>query len=536
MRKLFPQAETVLVIGLGLLVLLTVAHWTIAASQQVAGARGKAGATACANNLHYLSIAVDEYTQDYDETLPPMQTQSVFQTAVLPYSQHSTDFVCPDTGLSYIPNAAISGQVLLSLGRDTDAIEVARDAAAHEDGEMAIVYLDGVVRRDGLIYSSNPDIRVANSAKQLALVISQYEQDYDEKLPPMDTTQNFQTALSDYVPDTQIYSTPTGSPFIPNAALNHADLSSITDPATTVLFQDTPPYVGGHPTIAYADGHVTHAFPAQSLLWANTDGTASVWNLRDAQPDQTCALYGPYSRWTPQTLVQGPNGSTRLLWTNTDGRAALWNLADAHPDATCVVYGPYPGWTAKAMAVGPDNAVHLLWDNVSGEIALWNTADADPTATCLLAGPYDGWHGKAISIGPDNHERVLWANTNGMASVWNLADANPVATCVLAGPYSGWTAQSLAVGADNAAYLLWDNVSGQVSVWDLKDLYPSDSCLLFGPYNGWSGSSLTIGLDTTLRLQWNCTDGRVSLWNLDDLQPDTTYHLYGPYKGWAAQP
>jgi prepilin-type processing-associated H-X9-DG protein len=545
MRKLSSRAETALVIGLGFVGVLLVAQWTIAAGQRMARVRGITGANACAIDLNRLGLAMIEYTQDSDEMYPPdMQTQPAFQADLMPFIKDPTVFVCPDTGLAYIPNGALSGQSLASLV-DPHTTEVARDAAPHEDNETAIVHADGSVTRGGLPYYiptlgpssiNDPNQIVVNNARQLALAVAQYTQDSDEVYPPMKTPQEFDAALLPFVRNQSIFSTPTGSLFIPNAALDHIYLGTIIDPQSTILFQDAPPYVGGHPTIAYADGHVTHIPAAMPLLWANTDGTAAVWNLSDAAPDRTYALYGPYSGWTPKAVAQGPNGNTRLLWTNSNGRVALWNLADTHPGATCLEYGPYPGWTAMALAVGPDNAAHLLWDNADGRVSLWNTADVDPTATNSVAGPYPGWHGTALSIGPDNHVRLLWNNQDGRNSVWNLGDANPAATYFIGGPYPGWIARSLAVGPDNAAYLLWDNVSGEVAVWDLKDSRPSDDCLLYGPYTGWTATGLSVGSDNSLRLQWNHTDGQVSIWNLDDLRPDLTYRLYGGYPGWTAQP
>jgi hypothetical protein len=537
MRKLSPWAETALVIGLGLVGVLLIAQWTVAAGQRMARVRGITGASACVANLKLLGLGIAQYTQDNDELLPPdMQTPQAFQTAVLPFVKDPSAFVCPDTGMPYIPNAALSGQGIYNTGVDFDTVELVRDAAPHEDGETAIAYLDGIVKRGGLEYKGDPNSTVVSSAKQLSLGVAQYTQDNDESYPPMKTPQEFDAALSPYVRNQSVFSTPTGSLFIPNAALDHINLSAVANPANTILFQDAPPYVGGHPTIAYADDHVTHIPAAMPLLWANTDGTAAVWNLSDATPDQTYALYGPYSGWTPKAVAQGPNGSTRLLWTNSDGRAALWNLADAHPNVTCLEYGPYPGWTAMALAVGPDNAAHLLWDNADGRVSLWNTADVDPAATNRVAGPYPGWHGTALSIGPDNHVRLLWNNQDGRTSVWNLGDSNPAAACFIGGPYPGWAARSLAVGPDNAAYLLWDNVSGEVAVWDLKDSHPSNDCLLYGPYTSWTATDLTVGSDNSLRLQWNHTDGQVSIWNLDDLRPDLTYRLFGAYPGWTAQP
>ena len=270
------------------------------------------------------------------------------------------------------------------------------------------------------------------------------------------------------------------------------------------------------------------------LLWDNTDGTASVWNLADTSPAATAKTYGPYAGWTARVIAQGPNGVGRILWTNTNGQMALWNLADANPSASCLVYGPYPGWTATALTIGPDNAAHLLWDNTDGRVALWNTTDASPASTAVIAGPYSGWTGVAIGIGTNNHERLLWDNTSGQTAVWNLADANPPSTAILAGPYSGWTAKQISVGPDNAAHLLWDNVNGQVSVWNLADTNPAATCLVYGPYSGWSGQDLRVGANGTAQLLWDNTGGQTSLWNLADANPAATYLAYGPYSGWAA--
>jgi uncharacterized repeat protein (TIGR03803 family) len=279
---------------------------------------------------------------------------------------------------------------------------------------------------------------------------------------------------------------------------------------------------------------LTLPVPSTHLLWANTNGTAAVWNLSDANPGATAFTAGPYPNWTPKAIAQGPDNKARLLWTNTSGQVALWNLADPNPPATAFVAGPYPNWTATTLTVGPDNAAHLLWDNTDGRVALWNTTDPNPAATALTEGPYSGWAGVAIGIGSDNHERLLWDNTSGQVAVWNLSDVNPGATAVVAGPYNGWTAKRLSVGADNAAHLLWDNVSGQVAVWNLTDANPGATALAYGPYGGWSGQDLSVGADNKGQLLWDNVSGQNSLWNLSDANPLATYTLAGPYSGWTA--
>ncbi len=291
-----------------------------------------------------------------------------------------------------------------------------------------------------------------------------------------------------------------------------------------------PPSIGAYEIAAAG------TIPAGSahVLWANSNGQASVWNMADASPAATCKVFGPYPGWTAQAVAEGPDGNVRLLWDSTDGQVSVWNLADANPAATCKLYGPYSGWSGKALAVGPDNAAHLLWDNTDGRVSLWNLNDASPAASSVIYGPYSGWSGTAIAIGPDNKERLLWNSTGGQASVWDLSDANPAATCKLYGPYSGWTANALAVGPDNAAHLLWDNTGGPVSLWNLADADPAATCQIAGPYAGWAGTAIAIGADDKERLLWDNSGGPMSLWNLANPNPAASCLVYGPFGGWTA--
>ncbi|MGI4789348.1 MAG: choice-of-anchor tandem repeat GloVer-containing protein [Janthinobacterium lividum] len=269
------------------------------------------------------------------------------------------------------------------------------------------------------------------------------------------------------------------------------------------------------------------------ILWNNTNGQASVWNMADAHPDASCLVYGPFSGWKAVALADSPNSQTRMIWNNADGRVSVWNLSDPNPAASCLIYGPYAGWKAVGVTVGPDNAAHLLWDSASGQASLWNLSDPNPGATCVVYGPYAGWAGVSLSVGPNNAVRLLWDSTSGQMSLWNLSDPNPAASCLVYGPYAGWKTVGVTVGPDSVAHLLWDSTSGQVSLWNLSDPSPSAACLVYGPYNGWAGAGLSVGADNAVHLLWDSASGQVSLWNLSDPSPSATCLVYGPYNGWA---
>ena len=282
----------------------------------------------------------------------------------------------------------------------------------------------------------------------------------------------------------------------------------------------------------YITDGVTTSSNVTHILWTNTNGTASVWNLGDPNPAASSHLYGPYPGWTARAIAEGGDGTPRLLWTNTSGAASLWNLADANPPATAHLYGPYSGWTAKALTVGPDNRAHLLWNNTSGQVSLWNV-DSAGGYTFSYAGPYAGWSGTAISYGADGQERLLWNNVNGAGVAVEPRRPEPRGILLYLRALRGWTAKSLTVGPDNVPHLLWNNANRQVSLWNV-DSAGGYTFTYAGPYSGWSGTSIAVGGDNQERLLWNNTSGQVSVWNLSDANPAASSLIYGPYRGWSA--
>jgi hypothetical protein len=484
-----------------------------------------------------LALGVLQYTQDYDEMYPPMQTQAQFQAAVQPYVGATRDFVTP-SGAAFVPNSALSGQSVASVNSPYTTVLLS-EPPPYTGGLDTVAYADGHVTRGGIVPGSVSD-DVTSRAKQLGLAMIQYVQDYDETYPPMDTTQQFQQALEPYVKGAPVFNTPTGSPFVPNPALSGVSLVSIDSPATTVLFQDVPPYVDGNPTTCYADGHVVHSAPAGAdpvipslaapqLLWDNTNGQIALWTLGSVS-SFTQNDYGPFPGWTAQATASGPDAVPRLLWTNTSGQISTWAVS-ADGSYTHDEYGPYPGWTASRLAVGPDNAAHLLWTDTQGQLSLWTVA-ADGTFTYQNYGPYPQWTAQALSVDPSNQVHVLWTRTDGTISLWDV-DASGIPTFQNFGPYPGWTAAALASGPDGYSHIFWNRTDGTLSLWETgtDGTYGHQE---YGPYPGWTASGLTVGADNKVHVLWNNTDGTASLWSVDGLG-SFTFADYGPYPGWTAQ-
>ncbi len=98
--------------------------------------------SACLSDESQLGLALIQYTQDYDGTLPPMHTPAELQSALMPYTRDSRTFRCPSTQQPYAPNGALSGHNVNDYASPSTT-EVLRDAVPHSDGKVTTLYLDG---------------------------------------------------------------------------------------------------------------------------------------------------------------------------------------------------------------------------------------------------------------------------------------------------------------------------------------------------------------------------------------------------------
>jgi len=96
----------------------------------------------------------------------------------------------------------------------------------------------------------------ASNARQLAVAMLLYTQDYDERLPPMVDTAKVQAVLLPYVKDRIVFNCVVGGkPFHWNRAISAMPLSQIKNPAQTVLLYDDAPHDGTR-VVGFVDGHV----------------------------------------------------------------------------------------------------------------------------------------------------------------------------------------------------------------------------------------------------------------------------------------
>jgi prepilin-type processing-associated H-X9-DG protein len=97
----------------------------------------------CLNNVKRINLALALYVQDYDETFPPMQNAQVLQTALKPYLRGANPllFICPVTGLQYMPNSALSYSQLGNIANPSTTVTL-KDAARHPNGKTTYGYAD----------------------------------------------------------------------------------------------------------------------------------------------------------------------------------------------------------------------------------------------------------------------------------------------------------------------------------------------------------------------------------------------------------
>ena len=395
-RKPFSWGEAAVLLGLAALALLLI-------KPLISNLRPAAQATACTTNLKQLHLAVIQYAQANDEILPPTDSAASFDAALKSYVPTPSVFVCPDTGQPYTPNPALSRQPISNF---LDSTLLAQDATPDADGQSSVVYLNGTVEHGGVAIG-DPPLSVSDRAKRLALAVTQYTQDSDERFPPTDTPEHFQTAVLPFVKDTQTFYSPNGLPFVPNPALNEVSLASIDSPATTVLLQDQAPYPDGLATIAYADGHVTHGgMPASGNPVLSVTSNAKQLGLAMTQYTQDADEFYPPHLDTPQQLQDAlypfvknhdtfyaPNGLAYLP-NPALGGLSLAQVSD--PVHTVLLYDqpPYVGGApticyadGHVTHVAASAHTHLLWTNPDGRAALWSI---DPSGNVTVAGygPY----------------------------------------------------------------------------------------------------------------------------------------------------
>ena len=105
-----------------------------------------------------------------------------------------------------------------------------------------------------------------SNLKQMSLALTMYTQDYDERLPPMQSMAGTQKCIEPYIRNRQVFNCPaTTKPYKINTALSGKLLAVIAEPSKAVTFYDALPHQDTQFSVAYLDGHVKREAKAPNL-------------------------------------------------------------------------------------------------------------------------------------------------------------------------------------------------------------------------------------------------------------------------------
>lgn len=118
----------------------TVAHGNAAVANAISAVNNSSVA-----RLQSIGAGLQNYLEDHDGVLPPMQNAGVAKAALKNYASESI-FIHPGTKEAYLPNAILSGKKLAHI---TNPVAMVAFYEAHPaaDGKRALLFLDGHVKR-----------------------------------------------------------------------------------------------------------------------------------------------------------------------------------------------------------------------------------------------------------------------------------------------------------------------------------------------------------------------------------------------------
>jgi hypothetical protein len=216
-----------------------------------------------------------------------------------------------------------------------------------------------------------------------------------------------------------------------------------------------------------------------------------------------------------------------ILWQNTDGRASIWDMSgNILIGGGAVSPNPGPNW--KAIGTGDfndDGHSDILWQNAAtDQISIW-----EMNGNTLIGGgrvsSVQGPSGRAVGTGDFNNDGrsdILWQNANGQASIWEM-DGNSLIDGEVVGPDPGPSWKAIGTGdfnQDNLSDILWQNTStGQVSIWEFNgDAIVGGGAVTPNPGPSWEAigtGDFNQDHQSDILFQ-NKTTGRVSVWEMAD--------------------
>ena len=272
-------------------------------------------------------------------------------------------------------------------------------------------------------------------------------------------------------------------------------------------------------------GTVFEIASSDDLLWQNTSGQASIWDMNgNALVGGGPVSVNPGPSWNAIGMGDFDGGGVDdiLLQNTTSGQASIWQM-----NGNSLIGGgpvsPNPGPNWRAVGVGDfdgDGLSDILWQNIStGQASIWEIKrNALTGGGPVSPNPGPAW--KAIGAGDftnDGHsDDILWQNTStGQVSIWEM-DGDKLIGGGLVTPNPGPSWKAIGTGDfnhDGFSDILFQNAStGQLSIWEMS----GNKLTGGGPVSPNPGPSWhAIGTDGGSDILFQNTSGQASIWDMN---------------------
>jgi len=266
------------------------------------------------------------------------------------------------------------------------------------------------------------------------------------------------------------------------------------------------------------------------ILWKQVlYNEIALWGVDNQGNITSNQYYYPDPAYNSVAVALGPNNIARLLLDKPDGTMSLWNTIDPQPQNSYFSAGPYTNYTATGLAVGTDNQPCILWNNTDNSLALWRVNSPNNTINYGYAGPYGGYTVTAMTVDASNSPRILWNHpSDNTISLWKVAPnySSSLAASATNFYYNdppGFLPKALAGGPDGKVRLLWTKPDGTVQVWTI-DASGNYTPATYSPYV--NGLRIDAGSNAAY------TDSRGARWAADygssgGLPPTTSAAITG---------
>jgi hypothetical protein len=284
------------------------------------------------------------------------------------------------------------------------------------------------------------------------------------------------------------------------------------------------PTVDSTTTVIDSDPALPPPTVTSDILWQNTDGQASIWDMHDS----TLVGGGPVSpnpgpSWTEIGAGDfNHDGQSDILWQNTSGQASIWDMSgNSLIGGGPVSPNPGPAWKAVGIGDFTDGGFSddILWQNTSsGQVSIW-----EMSGNTLIGGgpvsPNPGPAWKVIGTGDfndDHHSDLLFQNTSsGQVSIWEM-NGNALIGGGPVSPNPGPAWQAIGTGDfnhDGFSDLLFQNAStGQVSIWEMHgNTLTGGGAVSPNPGTSWHAIGTDGGGSDIL---FQNTSGQASIWDM----------------------